>query len=332
MSRRDNFAVAGSHLRRQRAGYDSAHHPFPCLERPHVVKPCQAIAAHERSSEVSLPAESERPMNDAGPGPARVLLVDDHPIVRDGLAAVLKTDPMLEVCGCADSAERAYALVHEVAPQLVILDLSLGSDDGARLARRLLVEHPQVKLLLLLTMDDEMFVADRLFAMGAAGYITKSRSVDELGDAVQSVLRGERYVTPEMRDQRSDVMFRSDELSAPELLTARELLVLDLLGAGKTATSIAEDLLIAPKTVYSYRRNIGVKLGLKSGREILRYAVYWSRSRERQWPEHGKIQRRQGEHNRAQPPHTRASGPGVSYGRAMAPEATVFRNSRGDLP
>ena len=210
--------------------------------------------------------------------PARVVIVDDHPIVRDGLTALLESDPKFEVCGCADGAAQAHVVVRETNPDVVILDLSLGNDDGVEVARRMLVEHPATKLLIL-TMHHEMLLADRLFAMGAAGYVTKNRTVEELGNALHAVLRGERYITPEMRERRNA---RTIGQRGPEqLLTSRELSVLKLLAAGKTAASIANDLLVAPKTIYSHRRNICAKLGLRSGREILRYAFHWSRTPQR---------------------------------------------------
>jgi DNA-binding NarL/FixJ family response regulator len=194
--------------------------------------------------------------------PARVVIVDDHPLVRDGLSALLEADPMFKVCGCAEGAERAHALVRETKPDVVILDLSLGSDDGVEVARRMLVEHPATKVLIL-TMHYEMSL---------------NHSVEELMNALHTVLRGERYITPEMRQRCNDRMISNGRQSPEQVLTDRELSVLRLLAAGKTAASIADDLLVAPKTIYSHRRNICAKLGLRSGREILRYAVHWSRS------------------------------------------------------
>lgn len=212
--------------------------------------------------------------------PARVVIVDDHPIVREGVTALLETDPEFEVCGCAERAEDAYALIRKTSPDVVILDLTLGSDDGIEVARRVLVEEPASKVLVL-SMHDELMLADRLFAMGAVGYVTKSGSLGELLDALHTVLRGEMYMSRglrERRDRRTSHTLPSEKQSPERLLTQRELSVLRLLADGKTATTIASELAVAPKTIYSHRRNIRAKLGLKSGREILRYAVHWSRT------------------------------------------------------
>jgi two-component system, NarL family, response regulator FusR len=212
----------------------------------------------------------------SGAGRTRVVVADDHPVIREGLAGLLTDELGVEVSGTADSAGQVEDLVRGTDPQMVVLDLSLGSDDGIELAQRLLRERPKLKIIVL-TVHDELSLADRLLAMGVMAFISKDRSCEEFLLAVRSVLRGEVYVTVEQRERLAS-RAKSIRVSNPEsLLSPRELAVLRLLASGKSAVAIAAELSIAAKTVHSHRRNICAKLGIKRGREIVRYAIHWAR-------------------------------------------------------
>jgi DNA-binding NarL/FixJ family response regulator len=207
-------------------------------------------------------------------GRARVVIADDYPLVREGLLELLEAEPAIEVVGCAESAIQVQDLVRTTDPQMIVLDLSLGADDGAELARRLLRERPKLKIVVL-TMHDELLLADRLLEMGVMAYVTKNRACDELLLAVRTVLRGEIYVTAEQRE-RLATRVKVRKSSTPEtLLSSRELEILRLLASGNSSAAIAAALSISIKTVHSHRRNIGAKLGIRRARELLRYAVVW---------------------------------------------------------
>lgn len=207
---------------------------------------------------------------------ARVVIAEDHPIMCEGLLDLLEQEPAVEVVGCAGSAHEVEHLMRTREPHLLVLDLTLGSDDGAELARRLLVDWPDLRVVVL-SMHDELLYGDRLLAMGAFAYVTKDRTQWEFLKALRSALDGRVYLTDAQRERRN-AQPAGDCAVAPErLLSPRELAVLRLLAAGKTAAGIASELAVAPKTVYSHRRNIGSKLRISSGREMIRYAVLWAR-------------------------------------------------------
>ena len=209
--------------------------------------------------------------------PVRVIIVDDHPIVRAGLTDVLGNEPGIVVTGSAGCAADAHVLVALAEPDVVVLDLSLGEDDGMELARAWLQTRPELRILVL-SMQDACLYADRLLAIGVMAFVNKNSSRDEFLTALRATVRGDVYVTD---DQRARISLRPHPEAQPnpdELLSSREIAVLRMLAAGKSTAAIAATLEMAPKTVYSHRRNIGVKLGISSGREMLRYALQWFRS------------------------------------------------------
>ena len=209
--------------------------------------------------------------------PARVVIVDDHPIVRKGLAEVLLTEPDVEVVGEAGSTADARRLIERTEPTAVVLDLTLGEDDGLELARLLLKSRPELRILVL-SMQDAALFADRLLAIGVMAFVTKNCSREEFLMALRATLRGDVYITEDQR-ARVQLWSRPDGAARAEVpLSEREVAVLRLLAAGMSAADIGAALDMAPKTVYSHRRNISEKLGIGSGREMLRYAIQWFRS------------------------------------------------------
>ena len=207
---------------------------------------------------------------------ARVVIAEDHPIMRDGLIDLLEQEPAVELVGCADTALEVEQLMRARDPELLVLDLTLGADDGVRLAQRLLWNRPQLQIVVL-SMHDELVFADRLLAMGVRAYLTKDRTRSEFLLAVRCALQGQTYLTVEQRRRRDSSLTPREAVIPERLLSARELSVLRLLATGKTSAAIAKELQVAIKTVYSHRRNIGSKLGIASSREMLRYAVHWDR-------------------------------------------------------
>jgi DNA-binding NarL/FixJ family response regulator len=204
------------------------------------------------------------------------VIAEDHPIMRDGLIDLLEQEPAIELVGCAASALQVESLMRACDPELLVLDLTLGADDGMQLAERLLASRPQLQIVVL-SMHDELVFADRLLAMGVRAYLTKDRTRTEFLLAVRCALRGRTYLTSEQRRRRNSSPTPREPVIPERLLSARELAVLRLLAAGKTSAAIAKELRVANKTVYSHRRNIGSKLGIASGRAMLRYAVHWVR-------------------------------------------------------
>ena len=207
---------------------------------------------------------------------ARVVIAEDHPIMRDGLIDLLEQEPAVELVGCADTALEVEHLMRARDPELLVLDLTLGADDGVQLAQRLLWNRPQLQIVVL-SMHDELVFADRLLAMGVRAYLTKDRTRSEFLLAVRCALQGQTYLTLEQRRRRESSLTPREPVIPERLLSARELSVLRLLATGKTSAAIAKELQVAIKTVYSHRRNIGSKLGIASSREMLRYAVHWDR-------------------------------------------------------
>jgi DNA-binding NarL/FixJ family response regulator len=209
-------------------------------------------------------------------GPARILIVDDHPVFRLGLAQMLGTEEGLAVCGEAQSAELALERLDELAPDLVVVDISLAGASGLDLVKRLRERRPELPALVL-SMYDETLFASRSLRAGARGYVNKQEPVEEMIAAVREVLAGGTYLSPRMRTRlEARTGAEAGELGAPAAcLSNRELEVFGLIGEGLRTREIAERLGIAVKTVETYREHIKEKLGLESGPELARRAVAW---------------------------------------------------------
>jgi DNA-binding NarL/FixJ family response regulator len=208
----------------------------------------------------------------------RVLVVDDHPLMREGLNQLLSGEPDFEICGEADSAATALTAVQRLQPDVVVLDLTLGSDDGLAVLRTLREQFPAVRVLVL-SMHDEMLYAERLLAMGAHGYVMKQESPEVFLAALRKVSAGEHFVTAAVGSRLFGKLARLREQgSTPggDRLTGRERDVLREVGRGLGTQEIAAALGMSAKTVDSHRRNIREKLGLASPGDLVRYAVRWA--------------------------------------------------------
>jgi len=206
----------------------------------------------------------------------RILIVDDHAIVRLGIRKLIDTEPDLSICGEAETTEQALDLVRTATPDLAIVDLSLGETHGLQLVRQLHETFPAL-LLLVLSMHDEALFAERVIRAGARGYIMKKGAIDGLVHAIRHVLAGRIYASESVaQDLLAGLTLGSAAAGNPiDALTDRELEVLELIGRGTSTSGIAKELGVSVKTIETYRANLKTKLKLKSGAELVRYAVTW---------------------------------------------------------
>lgn len=202
----------------------------------------------------------------------RVLIADDHAIVRAGLRALIASEPSLVLVGEAAGGWEAIDLVEKTRPDILLLDISMPDLDGIAVTKRLKPQHPNLRILILTVHEDEALLREAIRA-GASGYVLKRAAEAELLSAIRIVMRGDMYVDPAMlrsllleeRDTRSD-------RQPVEPLTPREIEVLKLIVQGYTNRQIAEKLCISVRTVEGHRANICGKLGLRSRVELVRYA------------------------------------------------------------
>ncbi len=207
----------------------------------------------------------------------RIFLVDDHPLMRKGLAMTLEAEPDFEVVGQADDAEQALAVFDDVAPDLAIVDVSLPGMNGLELVKHLVARDPDVRVLVV-SRHDEALYAERAVRAGAKGYVSKLEADDQIVQAVRHVLRGGIYMSEELKDRMlfGAAVGRKDAMESPlEVLSDRELEVFEMTGRGLPTREIAERLHLSVKTVESYRARIKTKLNLDSGTELMQHAVRW---------------------------------------------------------
>jgi len=208
---------------------------------------------------------------------SRVFLVDDHPLVREWLASLVALEPDLEICGQAEEVAAALAAVPLAQPDIVVVDLSLPRSSGLELIKDLSAQFPSIRLLVL-SMLDEVSVAERAFRAGAHGYAVKRESGPAIVDAIRSVLAGKFYASTTLTAQLAGRMFggaRNGDGSPEELLSDREMEVFRLRGQGKSTKEIGEYLHVSVKTIGSYDARIKQKLGLENAGALMRQAVRW---------------------------------------------------------
>jgi DNA-binding NarL/FixJ family response regulator len=206
----------------------------------------------------------------------RIVIVDDHPIVRKGLTELINHEPDMAVCGESDTVAGALERIRVERPDVAIVDLSLGSASGLQLVKDLDASQPDVRVLML-SMHDETLHAERALSAGASGYIMKQGAMHDLITAIRCVASGKRYVSPRMSEHMvSQVTGRRRADAAPLVrLTDREREVFELIGRALETREIARQLHLSVKTVETYQARIKEKLGLKSGHELIRAAVSW---------------------------------------------------------
>jgi DNA-binding NarL/FixJ family response regulator len=210
----------------------------------------------------------------------KVFLVDDHPLVREWLTQLIQRESDMEVCGEAEDAPEAVALIEQCNPDIVIADISLKKTHGLELVKDLQARSPTLPVLVL-SMHDESLYAERVLRAGARGYITKQEATKRILFAIRQVLSGQIYVSEKMatRMLHKLVLGHHKEQSSPvERLTDRELEVFQLIGRGQGTRKIAEELHLGIKTVESYRARIKEKLKLSDGTQLLQQAIQWVHS------------------------------------------------------
>jgi DNA-binding NarL/FixJ family response regulator len=209
----------------------------------------------------------------------RVLIVDDHPVMRRGLREALTAEPELEICAEAADISEAIDQTRKSKPQLAIVDVSLPSGSGLELTKQLLAINSSLRILFVSMHDDAVF-AERALRAGALGYINKSRPADELLDAVRKVARGEIALSQPTSDRlvRRGVRPAQQPVTGVESLSDRELEVFELIGRGLGTREIAERLCLSTKTIETHREHIKTKLNLESGTELSRHATLWNNS------------------------------------------------------
>ena len=206
----------------------------------------------------------------------RILIVDDHPIVRKGLAQLLAHEPDMEVCNGAESVNEALELVRACQPDLVVVDISLRDSHGIDLIVEIKAAYPRVKMLVWSMFDEKVF-AERALRAGASGYINKQESVERVVDAIRQVLAGEMYLSPRMTNLFLRRVGAGQALEEDPIgqLSNREIEVFEMIGKGLTTRLIARKLKLSPKTIESHREKIKAKLGLKNAAELARRAIQW---------------------------------------------------------
>jgi DNA-binding NarL/FixJ family response regulator len=213
---------------------------------------------------------------------ARILLVEDHPIVRQGLAQLLGQTPDLEVCAFAEDSLSALQAVKTEKPDLAIVDISLQSADGLDLVKDLRAKKNQLPVLIL-SMHQESVYAQRAMRAGAQGYVMKGEPTPRLLAAVRKVISGGLFFSEEVTSElmRRQICGESAVLSPMELLTDKELQIFRLVGQGRSTREIAEALHRSVKTIEAHRENMKLKLGIKNSPQLVRAAVEWAASEDR---------------------------------------------------
>lgn len=205
-----------------------------------------------------------------------ILIVDDHPMMREGLRSVINREPDMTVCGEAENAQQAINAVQQLSPDLTLVDITLPGKSGLELVKDLKALHPKL-VILAISLHDESLYAERMLRAGASGYITKHQPPEELVKAIRQVLDQRVYVSKEVSESllRRFSSHPQAHVSPTEVLTDREFGIMQLLGEGKTPGEIAQRLHLSVKTVAVHAANIRQKLNLKTTAQVIRFAVQW---------------------------------------------------------
>jgi len=204
----------------------------------------------------------------------RVLIADDHAIVREGLRTILGLQEGVEVVGEASDGQEAVALAESLAPEVVLMDIRMSKLDGVEATRRIKAQNPQIGIIVLTNYDDDRYVFEGIEA-GASGYLLKDISSDDLAEAIRRVARGESLMAPSvLRKVLDEFALRAEERELPhEGLTPRELEVLQALARGLKNEEIAKELFITEKTVKSHLGSVFSKLGVHDRSQAILYAI-----------------------------------------------------------
>ena len=205
----------------------------------------------------------------------KILLADDHKMMREGIRALIEKQRDVNVVGEADDGRATVKLAHELLPDIVIMDINMPGMNGIEAARQIISNNPRTKVIALSVHSDKRFVSEMLNA-GASGYLLKNSAFGELIHAIRAVFSGRSYLSPEITDvmlKDYKDMLSKENLSVFSLLTQREREVLQLIAEGKTTKEIAHLLDVSVKTVETYRQQIMEKLDTHSIAELTKYAI-----------------------------------------------------------
>lgn len=202
----------------------------------------------------------------------RILVVDDHDVVRDGVKRIFEEQPGTTAFGDASTASEALQLISEHDWDIVVLDLSLGGKSGLDLLKELKQFRPRIPVLILSMHSEEQY-ARRAFKAGAAGYITKDSSRAELFKAIDKVIKGGKYVSPVLAEKLVTYLEKGADAAPHDTLSDREFQVMRLIASGKTVNEIAELLALSDKTISTYRARILEKMAMKTNAELTRYVI-----------------------------------------------------------
>jgi DNA-binding NarL/FixJ family response regulator len=210
-----------------------------------------------------------------------IVIVDDHPLVRDQLRAVVESEADFKICGEAEDGCHALEVIKSTKPDMVILDLTLrGSPSGLDLIKEIHLRYPKI-LVVVVSMHDESLYAERAILAGARGYITKQEATRKILQAIRLVLSGEIYLSDKMAAKVLSKMAKGREAhgrSSIERLADRELQVFKLIGHGRSTQQIADELHLNMKTIETYRSRIKSKLDIKDATDLLQQAILWAHS------------------------------------------------------
>lgn len=207
----------------------------------------------------------------------KFLVVDDHPIFRQGLVALIHSNPSYSVVAEVGNVGDAMEALETATPDIALIDITLQNENGLDLVRQMKMSYPKVPVLII-TMHDEIVYADRVMKAGARGIVMKQEAPSVILKAIESVLAGRVYLSEQMNERVLESMFAAsshDETALVDRLSERELEILEYIGQGYGMTEIAEILTISVKTVHTYRDHLKEKLQLESASEIRRFAVKW---------------------------------------------------------
>lgn len=213
----------------------------------------------------------------SGTRTGRVLIVDDHELVRFGIRQLIEAEADLEVCGEASDVPTALRMVRDCAPQVAVVDLSLQDGSGLELIKELHTSHPEV-LVLVCSLHEEALFAPRVLRAGARGYVHKQQPASNIVAAIRRILSGGIYLSPATSERMLQEIVgngKQQDSSLPANLTDRELEVFEMIGRGLTTRQIAERLYLSPKTVEFHRDKIKQKLNVENTSVLMQRAVAW---------------------------------------------------------
>ena len=207
-----------------------------------------------------------------------VIIIDDHPLFSRGLAQLIETQESFKVSGMAKNRNEALELLGKVTPDLAIVDLNLGQEDGLELIKDIVIIHPKTKILVL-SMHDERFYAERALKAGAKGYIMKEEAETQVIDAIKTVVKGEIYLSEAEKKRINNDIFQEASKESFDLISTlsdRQLQIFTLIGKGIGTVEIANKLNLSIKTIDTHKENIKAKLHCASSGELRQMAIEWT--------------------------------------------------------